>query len=408
MRKKKIILLTIISGLIILFSQCLNFKKDHDSRGKAYAGSAACFKCHQSICESYAHTAHFHSAGPASSSAIKGSFAKDSNSFLINDTMKVVMEKRNGIPYQVLYISDRETEAHPFDIVFGYAKGQTYLYWKDDVLFQLPISYFTNLKNWSASPGFPGNKTMFERPIYERCFECHTSYAKQTEEKTSGLQNIQALDRNSIIYSIDCERCHGPAATHVAFHTEYPQLKQGAYIISCKSLSRTQKMDMCGVCHSGNRTFMLGSAFAFRPGDTLAHSIMPRAGSALAVKQADEHGNQSRMLTLSKCYMMSEMDCSTCHNPHVNDRGNGVQYDQRCQSCHAEANHNFCKLADSVNTIFLKNNCTKCHMPEQPFDILTFKTSATTNIAPISIVNHRIAIYPAESKEILGSFREIK
>ena len=408
MRKKKIFILTIVIGFIVFFSRCMNFGNDRDPRGKAYAGSAVCAKCHQSISESYIHTAHYHSAGPASFSSIAGSFSKDSNYFIVNDTMKVLMERRDGIPYQVLYVNGREREARPFDIVFGYAKGQTYFYWKDRLLFQLPVSYFSNLHNWSSSPGFPTNKIMFDRPIYIRCFECHTSYIKQSTENPSDLQNIKTLDKNSLVYNIDCERCHGPAASHVEFQTEYPQLKQGAYIVSYKSLSRTQKMDICGVCHSGNRNFMLGTAFAFRPGDTLLHSMMPNTGQASGTMQPDEHGNQTRMLTLSKCYMMSNMDCSTCHNAHNNDRGNDLQHNQRCQDCHSVSNHNFCKIADTLNTSFLKNNCTKCHMPEQPFNIVTVKTSAGSNIAPISIVNHRIAIYPEESKKIMGSFKKEK
>ena len=75
--------------------------------------------------------------------------------------------------------------------------------------------------------------------------------------------------------------------------------------------------------------------------------------------------NQTQLLATSKCFMMSNMDCATCHNTHANERGNYSLYAQHCQGCHSTANHNFCKMADWSNISLLKNNCTKCHMPEQ-------------------------------------------
>ena len=232
-------------------------KSDNDPRGHSYAGSNVCMKCHQSINQSYLHTAHYQSAGIASFASIPGSFSNDSNSFIMNDSMKIVMEKRDGIPYQVFYLNGKEKRAQRFDIVFGHAKGQTYLYWKNDLLFQLPVSYFTSLHSWSSSPGYPTDTLIFDRPIYARCFECHSSIIKQPLES----KNDKALDKNSAIYNIDCERCHGPAARHVDFHTAHPDQKQAKYIVSYKSLSRSQKIDMCAVCHSGNKGFMFASAF---------------------------------------------------------------------------------------------------------------------------------------------------
>ena len=394
MRRKKIFLLIIIAGSILFFSYCFDFNNTNDPRGKSYAGSDACTPCHQQIAGSYFHTAHYQSASLASLAAIAGSFSKDSNSFIINDTMKIAMENREGIPYQVLYINGKQTNAQRFDIVFGHAKGQTYLYWKGDLLFQLPVSYFNSLHSWSSSPGYPPFDTViFDRPIYARCFECHTSYIKETLS-----QKEKALDKNTLICDIDCERCHGPAATHVSFHTAYPSQKEGKYIISYKSLSRSQKIDMCAVCHSGNKNLMLRSAFAFKPGDTLSRFMLP----GFNVSKLDVHGNQTQLLASSKCFRMSNMDCATCHNTHINDRGSYAQYAQHCQSCHSLGNHNFCKMADSSNISFLKDNCTKCHMPEQSSNIIMVKTSKSKMNTPISMINHRIAVYPEETEKIMA------
>jgi Cytochrome c554 and c-prime len=406
MSRKKVFFLMLIVGSVFFLSQCVETDKDHDPRGKVYAGSASCLTCHRAIAESYTHTAHFHSASPASLSTIGGRFSKDSNTFTVNDSMKVVMEVRDAVPYQVLYVHGKQKRAERFDIVFGSAKGQSYLYWKGDLIFQLPISYFTSLHSWTGSPGFPVDQVIFDRPIYQRCFECHSSYIKEATDQVSGREQAEALDKNTAIYNIDCERCHGPAASHVNFHTENPGLKEGRYIVSYKSLSREQKMDMCAVCHSGNKNFMLGSTFGFRPGDTLARFMLPRMGNTPNAGQPDVHGNQIRLLASSRCFMGSTMDCSTCHDTHANDRGNFAQYAQHCQSCHAEGGDHFCKMADSSNIAFLRNNCSKCHMPEQRSNIIIVKTSTGGVNTAISMINHRIAVYPEEAKKIIAEMKQ--
>jgi Cytochrome c554 and c-prime len=398
MKEKKLLLLLTIFASIAFFSRCLDSKTGADPRGESYAGSATCVKCHASIYASYLHTAHSQSAAPASAAAIAGSFSRDSNSFVVGDTTKVVMEYREGRYWQVLYLNGREKRAEPFDIVFGKVKGQTYLYWKGDQAFQLPVSYFTALHSWTSSPGYAAGGVNFDRPVIRRCFECHSSYIARSREQMAGAPNETGMDKNSLIYNIDCERCHGPAAAHVLFHTENPGQREAKNLISYKSLSRAQKISTCAVCHSGNKNFILKSTFDFRPGDTLSHFMVT---DDMTPARPDVHGNQTQLLASSKCFRSSDIDCSTCHNTHVNDRGNFAGYASHCMGCHTEAGHNFCKLADSVNVSFLKTNCTRCHMPAQASAAILVRASGSRLSTPCFVVNHRIAVYPAESKEIL-------
>jgi hypothetical protein len=387
-------LIAMIATGILIFSRCLE-SGARDPRGRAYAGEAACMQCHRTIVDSYGHTPHYHSAALAAPNTIAGSFAKDSNTFIVNDTVRVVMEERTGIPYQVLYVNGREARAQRFDIVFGYAKGQAYLYWKKDQLYQLPISYFTDLHRWTSSPGYPGGMPFFDRPVLARCFECHTSFITPSDR-----QNVNALDKTSLIVNIDCERCHGPAANHVAYQKEFPGEKTGRYIASYRSLTRRQKIDLCAVCHAGSNNIQLRSIFGFRPGDSLSHFVV---SAHVSSGQPDVHGDQLALLASSKCFQMSEMDCSTCHNPHVDDHADWTAYAQRCQGCHSEAKHNFCKIADARNIGFIRANCTRCHMPSQPSEVIKVRTGATDTHTPIFMINHRIAVYPEASKKILDS-----
>jgi hypothetical protein len=383
---------------MLFLSYCMNAKRPQDPRGDAYAGQAACVTCHPTICSAYLQTAHYQSAVLASPASIAGSFSKDSNSFIINDSTKIVMEERKGVPYQVLYIRDKEKRAERFDIVFGKAKGQTYLYWRGDLLFQLPVSYLTALHAWTSSPGYPRDTVIFDRPIYSRCFECHAAYIRQKTPASAVMPGAEALDKSSMICQIDCERCHGPAAAHVNFHTANPAEKAGRYIVSYGSLSRSQRIDICAVCHSGNKGYMLKSTFKFLPGDTLSRFMLP----GFDVPKLDVHGNQTQLLATSKCFRMSNMDCATCHRAHDDDR-DLAKYAQRCQGCHSVANQHFCKLADRMNIALLKDNCSRCHMPEQSSRIIKVKTSNFSGSTPISMVNHHIAVYPDESKKIIAS-----
>jgi hypothetical protein len=390
MRRKLIFIVSVFTG-ILLFSRCLD-SGGHDPRGTIYAGSASCVSCHRQIADAYGHTPHYHSAAIATPAAIEGSFSKDSNTFVVNDTVKVVMEQRAGIPYQTLYVNGKESRSEPFDIVFGYAKGQTYLYWKNQQVFQLPVSWFTGLHRWTSSPGYPSGLPFFDRPVLERCFECHSTYITQ-----SNTQNVHALDKGSAILNIDCERCHGPAANHVNFHTEYPDEKKGKFIVSYASLTRRQKIDLCATCHAGSNNIQLRSIFGFRPGDSLAHFAVPAHVSS---NRPDVHGDQVALLASSKCFKMSNMDCSTCHDTHRDLHGDvDAAYSRRCQSCHSAANHNFCTIPNQQHIAGFGNSCTKCHMPAQASDIIKVKTAETNGNTAIFMVNHHIAIYPAAAAQ---------
>ncbi len=80
-----------------------------------------------------------------------------------------------GTPPDAISITER------FDLVIGSGrKGQTYLYWKEDQLFQLPVSYWTEVGSWVNSPGY-GDRTLdFSRPVVPRCLECHASFFEPT------------------------------------------------------------------------------------------------------------------------------------------------------------------------------------------------------------------------------------
>jgi len=397
---RKIVLLVTIVSCVFFFARCLQGQQSTDPRGRAYAGSDKCRNCHQSISASYAHTAHYLSTRVADGNSVMGNFSKDSNELFINDTTRIMMEKNDSSLYQVLYINNKQITSRRFDIVMGIVKGQSYLSWYENGLFQLPVSYISALHRWTSSPGYALAGLDFSRTITKDCFECHSSFVGRDEQ---GLSNFKA-NQSSWVINIDCERCHGPAATHVQFHEENPKEKQSMFLLPFQSLSRQQKIDLCAQCHSGNKNILLKSRFAFRMGDTLSSYMIPIPGG----NQPDVHGNQTQLLSQSKCYRMSSMDCTTCHNTHVNERGNTILFNDHCQNCHTAGNH-FCKIATDSNLALIKNNCTRCHMPELASAVIRVQASANSTLAtPTLVVSHRIAIYPGETSKVFKTMASEK
>lgn len=406
-KQKRIMLLggIFLIPLILIISQCFNREnnKPADARCNMYAGSASCVKCHKDISNNYLHTAHFQTSRMASAASIHGSFAPDSNTVTFNDSLKVVMEKQGKTFYQVSYKNGKPIQKQPFDIAFGGIKAETYLYWNNKQMMQLPISYYNAIHSWANSPGYTADNADFSRVIGARCFECHSSYVKELPPQVQSLEHKVEMDKSSLVLSIDCERCHGPAINHVNFHTEYPQEKKAKYMVTYQSLTRAQKIDMCGVCHSGNSSVMLKSTFGFKPGDTLANFKEPEFYHPdTDPAKMDVHGNQVQLLSASACFIKSKMDCATCHNTHNNERNLTKLYTQRCLNCHKTANHTSCKLANKLGEAAIAGKCIDCHMPKKLSSVIAVHNSSNTTLDPYEVRTHRIAIYPEESKKIIS------
>ncbi|MEO8569817.1 MAG: multiheme c-type cytochrome [Ginsengibacter sp.] len=367
-----------------------------------FTGSKVCASCHKDIYESHIATAHYLDSRPAAKEFIKGSFARGKNVFVYNKWMKVILEQKKDSCFQTAYINGAEYQSKPFDMVIGSGrKGQTYLYWEDSKLYQLPVSYYTSLNSWCNSPGFSINLIKFDRIIPAECLECHSTYAK-VETNTI---NEPVYDKSQILYGIDCERCHGAASEHVAFQQAHPEEKTARFIISIKKLSRQQRLDGCALCHSGFRN-SIKPPFTFTIGDTLNNYSSVRYSSD-SISVLDVHGNQYGLLMASKCFKFSQLDCSSCHDVHVNEANSPKLFSQRCMTCHTDVNHTTFNLPPGKK-ILLKNNCIDCHMPMLPSRKIILTVANSENAVPDLVRTHKVGIYPEKTKEILDIIKSMK
>ncbi|SEW51043.1 multiheme c-type cytochrome [Chitinophaga arvensicola] len=392
---------------IILLSQCISRpSRKEDLRGQAFAGAATCMGCHKNVYDAWLASAHHHTSSPASATTVKGSFLSPDNIFRYANGEVLKMETLDSALYQSAYRNDTLRERHRFDIAIGSGtKAQTYLYWEADKYFQLPLSYLVPAASWANSPGFPADHPRFNRVIPSTCFGCHSSAVGIKDSKIEGVQLTETFEKNELVYGIDCERCHGAAAAHVEFQTAHPEEKQPKYITTFSSLNNQQRLDMCGLCHSGLKAPQK-PAFTYKPGDPLSDYFFPATGKPAKPTEMDVHGTQYQLFTASQCAIRStDMNCSSCHQPHTKETNDVATFSQRCMNCHTTEKHNFCSNKD-MPAALLAANCIDCHMPALPSRGITLLTDGQSKPVPDFIRTHLISIYPEETKKVLAKWQE--
>jgi len=387
-RKGRLLLVfSTIAILVILFSQCMDTSKNMKATETSIAGAKTCVQCHKDISNSYLNDAHYAASSPVeNSNQIK---LGTDYVYEYDKNLKVAIEKRDSGTYQVVYFNGKEDLAKRFDIAIGAGKNAyTYASWRGNILRQLPLSFFNQINGWANSPGLRTSSPDFGRIIDSRCLECHSSFIESNKANNSSLIVSHEMLKSSLVYGIDCERCHGPAGKHVEFHLKNPDEKEAKFMVLYKTLTRKQRVDACGICHSGNDAELLKSTFSFKPGEDIKQYYAHV--SSAQESQLDVHGQQNQMLEGSKCFTKSNsLECSTCHSPHDQNKGSLTLYSKKCISCHATIKH----TQKTLENAMVKTNCIDCHMPLKPSKAISFQQAGMSDVSPYMLRSHRIAIY---------------
>src|SRR6185295_14970914 len=348
-----------------------------------FIGDEQCLSCHEKQ-RTYLSTAHHLTSREANATSILGSFAAGKNVLATQPELHYRMEARSDGFFQVGILGtppDTVSLAERFDIVIGSGrKGQTYLYWdKNDQLFQLPVSYWTEVASWVNSPGYGDRSLEFSRPVVARCLECHASSFEAVTN--SGVAN--RYRRTDYILGISCERCHGPGKQHAELNAPGAPKPVDQAIVNPAKLPRDRQLALCSLCHGG-----IGVAknpiFSFNVGDALQDHL--QLASPKADEPLDVHGNQVELLERSKCFKSSNMTCSTCHDVHAPQR-EVKDFSARCLTCHEVQS---CGLFPRRGRT-LAGKCVDCHLPNQTSNVI-FSTHAGARIRP-KVRNHWIKVY---------------
>lgn len=325
-----------------------------------FVGEGVCRDCHSRIAETYLRTNHHLTSQLPSKESIAGKFSGDENILKTqNPDLHFRMEARPSGFYETAVFwqpPNQKTRSERIDFVTGSGeKGQTYLYWRGNRLFQLPVSYWTELHERVNSPGFIDGTADFARPIVPRCLECHATYFATVGSATA--ENVYR--KSGYVLGISCERCHGAGREHVERERACEKAEMSpqrlkpprngsdngttevvpsqittdngtgesvpSRIVNPAGLLRDRQVEVCAQCHGGIGE-SVKPAFSYVPGQPLENYIrlqLPDADAAV-----DVHGNQVALTQKSRCYQNSQMSCTTCHEVYASERAAAAYSDK--------------------------------------------------------------------------------
>jgi hypothetical protein len=377
-----------------------------------YVGMQTCRGCHPEVYNTFIQTGmgqSFHTADRQKSAAD------------FTPGHALVYDKALDLYYKPffigdsLYITEYRTEGrdtvhkrteHINYIIGSGQHTNSHMYSSNGYLYQAPITFYTQKKQWDFAPGFDhGGNTRFNRIIESECITCHNGYPEfvpQSQNKYTALKN-----------GIDCERCHGPGSLHVANKQNgiiVDTSKGPDYsIVNPRRLPIELQNNVCQRCHlQGVSVLNDGkSFFDFRPGMHLSEMenvFMPRYEGAQDKMIMASHVERMKK---SPCYANSgKMSCITCHNPHVSVKFTPrTQYLNACQSCHggsawaATTSNNIQpqpKISGQKNCTETSakrtakgNDCVTCHMPH----------NGSIDIPHVAVTDHYIRKRPMAVEE---------
>ena len=362
-----------------------------ESRG--FLPPAVCGECHAANYESFVYTAHAKTSMEPALDTILGSFKPEQNRVqTVDPDFWFTMTQVGNEFFQELHIlkdSKKYEHRRPFGLVLGSGNhGQSYLYWEGDRLYQMHVSYLTELDHWVNSPGMYFDGTAdFSRPVHGRCLDCHATWFAEARDA------INRFDRHNYLLGVTCVRCHGPGHEHVAYHREFPAATEGKRIVNPSALSRERLNELCAQCHSAGEP--TAPAFSYRPGEPLSEYLQLDLSAEDPDNDDPHSANQLARLMQSECYKKEDsMTCTSCHNPHRDQRGHIEEFSKSCLKCHTmeecgESRH----LGSSIET-----KCIDCHMPSRRDSQVLVETGKGKVTALIR--DHKIGVWPSVSDRI--------
>lgn len=341
---------------------------------QGYVGSESCRECHAEIMKEY------------ESHAMSQSMALTNESSIEDYLTNPKFEAATGLAYAVErdvdkvthreIISDKsnaEIVSHDETIDFtcgSGTRGCSYFVFRDGKLFQSPVTWYGKSEKWDLSPGYnPPAHPRFERMASDGCLACH-----------AGNMNPVPKERNTFVaaepfreLAIGCERCHGPAKSHIDFHNSAShKADEVDPIVNPINLSPEKRDAVCYQCHlqGENRVTRYGRGeYDFRPGMFISDIWVPFLKSGKAVDGKADAVSQVEQMRQSKCFTESSgaFGCISCHDPHKSptETGRIDFYRDQCIKCHETDNQPDCGLAKPDRLVKSPmDSCIQCHMPK--------------------------------------------
>ena len=325
-----------------------------------YVNATVCAGCHPKVAESYKRTGMGRSFSRPSATLIPEQ--KDPFYHVASETYFAVVRRGAAFVHRRWQagldgknVNEEELEIH---YVMGSGNhARTFLHRdKRGALLELPLGWYAEKSGYFAmNPGFDSPRPETRRKVDYDCMGCHNSYPRiPSGHDQPGSEPTYLAELPT---GIDCQRCHGPGAKHVAAAS-----KKGT-IVNPAKLPADRQLEVCMQCHLETTSTRLPSMirrfdrppFSYTPGEPmseyqLAFDHAPGTGR----EDKFEVVNAAYRMRQSKCYLKSPaMTCTSCHDPH------GASKKAGCGSCHS-----------SASVAALPNHspgadCVGCHMPKR-------------------------------------------
>ena len=376
--------------------------------GNNYVDARICASCHAAAARNYQNTGmgrSFYRPSPANT--LENYKGTDEFYHPLSNT-HYSMTFRNGAYYQRRWTpgfggGQANVEELKIDYVIGSGNhSRSYLHRTErGTLIELPLSWYSEKGgNWGMSPGFDSLHPPTRRPVSYECMFCHNAYPRiPSGHDAPGSEPIFNAE---LPEGIDCQRCHGPGALHVAAaqtaSADPKKIRES--IVNPSKLSPQLRMDLCMQCHlepastaipSLIRRFNRGP-FSFRAGEPLSGFLL--AFDHAPGSQRDDKfeivGSSAYRLRQSRCFLESRepaLTCDTCHNPHRAPAPDEAQpYAKVCRGCHAGVIDPMVSSGKHPAGA----NCAGCHMPKR----------RTEDVVHVVMTDHLIQRRPSERNPV--------
>jgi len=303
----------------------------HVSDGRA--DEKSCIDCHE-------QAEQFHATGHAN--ALRRSNSPESRALLANFGLCESAGSEGTVVdiEAVLPRAEHSTGASEISLDWCFGSGRHARTWVATLgdsqgatdLLEFRWTWYRDVDGFDVTPGQPDKHfathlgpfgVLYDHSKTRRCFACHSSYLAIDDGR---------LRFEDIETGVNCQRCHGPRAAHVASDGE---IRDDFW----QTASPIDAVNRCAQCHR-------------RPEEVDA--------DGLRADDPDLARFQPVGLMRSKCFTVSqEMTCTTCHDPHRPLDVQDSLGDWQCLQCHdpAETSDTRCGAGEP-------ENCLQCHMPK--------------------------------------------